>query len=122
MHSMFVPKTDIDKYRPYLEHRWKLCKAIPQIQSCHNFRASSLYKGTIVCGRTLQSQLRQHYVCLEEKSDESDVDDIDLFSSKTNSVTRVAYSDVYSSDNESDVNDHITKLKCKDDVQKGQYL
>lgn len=123
IHSMFVPKTDIDKYRPYLEHRWKLCKAIPQIQSCHYFRASSLYKGTIVCGRTLQSQLHLYYVCLEEKSDESDVDDIDLFSSKTKSDTRVAYSDVYSSDNESDVtNDHITKFKCKDEVQKGQYL
>lgn len=38
------------------------------------------------------------------------------------SDARVAYSDVYSSDDESDVNDHITQLKDKDYVRKGQYL
>lgn len=44
------------------------------------------YKGTIVCGRTLQSQLQQYYVCLEERSpNECDVDDI-VLSSKTNTV------------------------------------
>lgn len=112
--SIFIPKTEVEKYREFLDNRWKLCKPIPQIQSCHYFCPSTLNKSTIVCGRTKTSEIYQ-YVCLndQEDSDESEID-----SKLVSGNTRLAFSDVYSDDEYEDV----TKINSESEVQKGQYL